>query len=168
MREKPLELKIVSELLKDSRLSDRQLAGALRTSRANIARRRARVEEKLITGYTVIPRLREIGFEIVAFTFVKNQQQAYSTSEKTEEAVERTREWFEKHPNVVFASAGEGLGFDGLLVSLHKKYSDFVRFKKEHDDELRNLVIDSQSLIVDINPKTILKTFHLKYLSDAE
>lgn len=167
MREKPLELKIVSELLKDSRLNDRQLAGVLRTSRANIARTRRRVEEQLINEYTVIPKWREIGFEILAFTFVKKRKQVYLTPEKSDEAVKKTREWLEKHPNVVFASAGEGLGFDGLFVSLHKSYSEFVRFKKEHDDELRNLVTDSQSLIIDINPKTILKTFHLKYLADV-
>jgi len=168
MRERLLESKIMSELLKDSRLSDRQLAGALRTSETNIARARSRVAKQLIDGYTIIPKWKEIGFEIIAFTFIKNRKEVYLTSKKCDEAVKKTREWYREHPNVVFASAGEGLGFDGLFVSLHKSYSEFVRFKREHDDELRDTVTDSQSLIVDISPKTILKTFHLKYLAGVE
>lgn len=162
-----MELKILSELLKNSSLNDRQLAEALGASESTIVRTRARVEEKLIDGYTVIPKWKEIGFEIVAFTLIKGRKDIYLKSGKYEEAVRKAKEWFEKRPNVVFASAGDGIGRDGLFISLHKSYPEFVRFKKEHDDELRDLLIDSESFIVDINPNTILKSFHLKYLADA-
>lgn len=108
------------------------------------------------------------GFEIIAFTFVKSPTEEHQKPEKYEEAVKKTRQWFMKQPNVVFASVGEGLGWDHIYVSLHKNYSEFAQLKRKHDTELSNLITNSQRFIADMNPKVILKPLNLKYLEDAK
>ena len=68
---KPIDYKILFELMKDSHRSDRQLAKSLGVSQPTVTRRRAMLEENFIEGYTVIPKFGQIGFEIAAFTFLK-------------------------------------------------------------------------------------------------
>ncbi len=62
---KPIDYKILFELMKDSHRSDRQLAKALGVSQPTVTRRRAMLEENYIEGYTVIPKFGQIGFEII-------------------------------------------------------------------------------------------------------
>jgi len=108
------------------------------------------------------------GFEIIAFTFAKSRREEHLKPEKYEESMKKTREWFIKQPNVIFASVGEGLGWDRVCVSLHKSYSEFAELKRKHDTELANLITKSQSFIADMNPIVILKSFPIKYLEEAK
>ena len=73
-----------------------------------------------------------------------------------------------KQPNVIFAIEGQGMGWDGICVSFHNSYSDFTEFMKKHNSELSDVLIDSQSFISNIEPTTIRKPFHLKYLEKAK
>ncbi len=161
-----LDYKILCELLTNSRVSDRQLARRLGVSQPTITRRRSNVEKKLIDSYTVIPKWEEIGYEIVVFTFIKGEKDVRKPG-VFDATLRRVKDWFSKEPNVIFAATGEGLGFDGVMISFHKCYSDYIVFKRKHDAELSNFSTESQSFIVDINPKIVLKSFHLKYLKDA-
>ena len=68
---KPIDYKILWELIKNSRRSDRQLARVLHISQPTVTRRRALLEKKLIDGYTAIPKWKNIGYEIFAITFTK-------------------------------------------------------------------------------------------------
>src|SRR5512136_1409157 len=70
---KPIDSKLLFELMKDSHRSDRQLAKSLEVSQPTVTRRRAMLEENYTEGYTVIPKLGRIGFEIAAFTFLKSK-----------------------------------------------------------------------------------------------
>jgi DNA-binding Lrp family transcriptional regulator len=164
---KPIDYKILSDLLRDSDISDRQLAKKLGKSQPTITRRRSRLEKTMMEGYTIIPRLREMGFEIVAITFIAGKRN-HLTGSKFEQAQEKARAWHSKHPNVLYAAAGQGMGWSGVVVSVHTSYSDYVKFKNEHDSEFREVLADTQSFLVDLNPKTTLKPFHLKYLADLE
>jgi DNA-binding Lrp family transcriptional regulator len=164
---KPIDYKILSDLLRDSDISDRQLAKKLGKSQPTITRRRSRLEKTMMEGYTIIPRLREMGFEIVAITFIAGRRN-HLTGSKFEQAQEKARAWHSKHPNVLYAAAGQGMGWSGVVVSVHTSYSDYVKFKNEHDSEFREVLADTQSFLVDLNPKTTLKPFHLKYLADLE
>jgi DNA-binding Lrp family transcriptional regulator len=164
---KPIDYKILSNLLRDSDISDRQLAKKLGKSQPTITRRRSKLEKTMIDGYTIIPRLREMGFEIIAITFIAGRRN-HLTGSKFEQAQEKARAWHSKHPNVFFAAAGQGMGWSGVVVSIHTSYSDYVRFKNEHDSEFGEVLADTQSFLVDLNPKTTMKPFHLKYLADLE
>jgi DNA-binding Lrp family transcriptional regulator len=164
---KTIDYKLLWELLKNSRRSDRQLAKALGTSQPTITRRRANLEKNFIEGYTAIPKWDRIGFELVAFSFVKHKIK-YAKPEVRKEAFRKVEEWMMKQPNVILAIDGQGMGWDGVLVSFHKTYSDFAEFIRKHNSELSDFLIDSQSFIADINSATIRKPFHLKYLAKAK
>ena len=164
---KPLDYKILSGLLRASDISDRQLAKKLGKSQPTISRRRSKLEKTMIDGYTIIPRLKEMGFEIIAITFIAGKRN-HLTGSKFEQAQEKARAWHSKHPNVIFASAGQGMGWSGVVVSIHTSYSDYVKFKDEHDGEFGEFLADTQSFLVDLDPKATLKPFHMKYLADLE
>jgi len=164
---KTIDYKLLWELMKNSRRSDRELAKVLGTSQPTVSRRRIIIEKSFIDGYTAIPKWEKIGFELVAFTFVKHKIK-YAKPEVRAAAFKKVEEWMMKQPNVVLAIDGQGMGWDGIFVSFHKNYSDFAEFMRKHNSELSDLLIDSQSFIADINPTTIRKPFHLKYLADAK
>ncbi|MGD0496268.1 MAG: Lrp/AsnC family transcriptional regulator [Candidatus Bathyarchaeia archaeon] len=164
---KTIDYKVLSELMKDSRRSDRQLAKALGTSQPTVSRRRVNLEKSFIDGYTAIPKWEKIGFELVAFSFVKHKIK-YATPEVRDKSFRKVEEWMMKQPNVILAIEGQGMGWDGIFVSFHKSYSDFAEFMRKHNSEFSDLLIDTQSFISDINPTTIRKPFHLKYLANAK
>jgi DNA-binding Lrp family transcriptional regulator len=164
---KSIDYKLLGELLKNSRRSDRELAKALGTSQPTVTRRRANIEKNFIDGYTAIPKWEKIGFEIVAFTFVRHNIK-YVKLEVRQETFRKVEEWMMKQPNVVFAIEGQGMGWDGIFVSFHKNYSDFTEFMKKHNSELSEFLIDCQSFVSNISPTTIRKPFHLKYLEKAK
>jgi len=161
---KPIDYKILFELMKDSKRSDRQLAKFLHVSQPTITRRRAMLERELMDGYTAIPRWKEIGYELVAFTFVKHKIK-YAKPDVRKEAFRRVEEWMMNQPNVVLAIDGQGMGWDGICVSFHKSYSDFTEFIRKHDSDLSDLLVESQSFVATTNPTRIRKPFHLKYLA---
>ncbi len=161
-----MDYKILCELLMNSRVSDRQLARRLGIPLPTLTRRRSNVEKKFIESHTIIPKWEEIGYEIVVFTFIKAEKNVRKPG-VFDATLRKVKDWFSKEPNVIFAATGEGLGLDGVVISFHKCYSDYVAFKRRHDAELSSFSSGSQSFIVDINPRIVLKSFHLKYLKDA-
>jgi len=89
---KSTDFQIIWELMKDSRRSDARLARVLGVSQPTVTRKRANLERDVIEGYTAVPKFGVIGFEIVAFTFVKSQLKYAKREEKTE-ARGKAREW---------------------------------------------------------------------------
>ena len=164
---KTLDYELLWELMKNSRRSDRELAKVLGTSQPTVSRRRVIIEKSFIDGYTAIPKWEKIGFELIAFTFVKHKIK-YAKPEVREAGFKKVEEWMMKQPNVILAIDGQGMGWDGVCVSFHKSYSDFTEFMRKHNSELSDFLIETQSFIADINPTTIRKPFHLKYLEKAK
>jgi len=160
---KPIDYKLLFELMKDSKRSDRQLAKVLHVSQPTITRRRAMLEKGFIDGYTAIPKWEKVGYELIVFTFVKHKIK-YANPKVQEEAFRRVEEWMMNQPNVVLAIEGQGMGWDGVCISFHKNYSYFIEFIRKHDSELSDLLVESQSFVATINQANIRKPFHLKYL----
>ena len=64
-------IKLLYELMKNSKRSDRDLAKILKVSQPTITRTRKKLQETgYIRGYTVLPDLAKLGYEIAAFTFI--------------------------------------------------------------------------------------------------
>ena len=121
---KELVKKLLIELLRNSKESDRKLAKKLGVSQPTITRTRRKIErEGLIKGYTVLPDWRKLGFEILAFTFVKMDPKVVS-----KELIGKVKEYASEFPNAIFASTGEGLGMTGVIMSLHKDYRDYCQY----------------------------------------
>jgi DNA-binding Lrp family transcriptional regulator len=160
---KPIDYKLLFELMKDSHRSDRQLAKALGVSQPTVTRRRSMLEKNYIEGYTIIPKFEKIGFEIAAFTFLKSKLKQKTGQEK-DEALKKLNEWYMKQPNVLLVQEGRGIGWDAICVSLHKSFPDFAEFIRAQDSELSDWIIESQTFHADLNPGIAIKPFHLKYL----
>ena len=74
---KDLEIKMLSELMKNSRRSDRELAKAVGTSQPTATRIRTKLEkEGYVKEYTAIPDFIKIGYTIMALTFLKFDQKS--------------------------------------------------------------------------------------------
>jgi len=69
---KDIELRLVSELMKNSRRSDRELARTLKISQPTVTRMRTRLEkEGIIKEYTMIPDFSKLGYHLIGITFIK-------------------------------------------------------------------------------------------------
>jgi DNA-binding Lrp family transcriptional regulator len=161
---KPIDYKILFELMKDSHRSDRQLAKSLGVSQPTVTRRRATLEENFVEGYTVIPKFGQIGFEIAAFTFLKSKLKL-KTGEEKNQALQKMREWYMKQPNVILVLDGRGMGWDAVCISLHENFSNFAEFIRAHDSELSEWVIESQTFQADLKSGIVIKPLHFKYLT---
>jgi DNA-binding Lrp family transcriptional regulator len=161
MKEERL-LKLLKELMRNSRRSDRELAKVTGTSQPTVTRNR-KLLAKYVRSYTIVPEFGKIGYEILALTFAKAK--TYGAKE-VEAEVEMAKKWVTKHPNVIFASDGEGLGKDAVIVSLHRDYSQYADFMREYTVNFADFVIDVQSFIVSMKTGIIMKPFDLKYLAD--
>jgi len=116
---KELQKKLLVELLKDAKRSDRELARVLHSSQPTITRARQKIErEGFIKSYTFIPDWRKLGFEIMAFTFTKMRPEILS-----EEMIGKVKKYAAKFPNAILATSGEGLGMTGVIISLHRDYA---------------------------------------------
>jgi DNA-binding Lrp family transcriptional regulator len=124
---KDTELKVISELMKDSRRSDRELAKVIGVSQPTITRTRRKLEkEGYIKEYTMIPDFAKLGYELMSVLFVKVKDRA--KLEDFKRASEATAEEVNKNvfPDLL-NEAGMGLGFDGIIITLHRSYSDYTK-----------------------------------------
>lgn len=160
---KNTEIRLLSELMKDSRRSDRQLAKALNVSQPTVTRTRTKLEkEGIVKEHTIIPDFRKLGIEIVAFVFgvwLPEKIKDYSEDER----VKKLEKFFSKHPNVIFASSGQGLNKNNMMISLHKDYSDYSEFMSQARTEWAGLV-ELESFIISLEADLIPLPFSLRNL----
>jgi len=125
---KETKLRLLSELLKNSKASDRELGVKLGVSQPTVSRIRAKFEKDgFIKEYTFVPDFRKLGFEIMALTLVKLKKEL--TMEQVRAIWKFADEYEKTNPFAyVMAADGTGLGYDRVVISLHRDYSDFVRF----------------------------------------
>jgi DNA-binding Lrp family transcriptional regulator len=127
---KEIELKLVSELMKNSRRSDRELSKVLGVSQPTVTRLRSRLEkEVVIKEYTMIPDFRMIGYHLLGLTFVKLKRTL--APEEVEKARKRTQLALAKSSfGIVLLERGLGLGYDGVIIAYYRDYSDYTNHKK--------------------------------------
>ena len=122
-----IELKLLSELMKNSRRTDRELARAIGCSQPTVARARSKLEkEGYIKEYTVIPDFSKLGYELLALTFVKLRKGL--GKEEVDKARRIAQEGLPKTPFcIVMMERGKGLGYEGVVVSLHENYTSHAK-----------------------------------------
>ena len=157
-------LRLVSEMLKNSKKSDRELAGILGVSQPTVSRTRARIEKEYIKTYTIIPDFQKLGYQIMAFTISKLKQS--SENIPAEKMMQRAKEWITKRPNIIFAADGEGFGKDFIIVSFHKNYSAYAKFARSFAMDWGASLDNFESFLVSIGSGYSLRDFDLKYLAE--
>jgi DNA-binding Lrp family transcriptional regulator len=140
---KTVESKLISELMKDSRRSDRELAKSIGVSQPTVTRLRARLEkEKVIREYTMVPDFQKLGFKILAITSLA------MVKEPDSKEFERALHTFQ---NVLMFERGLGLKSSHMVVSLHEDYSSYAEFKRKLEENEFWEVTDSASFLVNLN-----------------
>jgi len=154
-------MSLLLELLKDSKRSDREIAKFLGVSQPTITRMRSRlVKEGVIKEFTVIPDFVKMGYEIMAISCVKKKM---PVTELREKAVK----WWKKYPNVIFAAGAEGMGKNGVMISLHKSYTDFSNFVTEQLRYWGDEIADYDTMLISLKG-IIVKPLSLAYLAEQE
>jgi DNA-binding Lrp family transcriptional regulator len=151
---KMIERKLIAELMKNSRRSDRELARVIGVSQPTVSRMVKRLEkEGYIREYTIIPDFQKLGYQLVALTLLKLKTSL--SPEEAEKARETTKERLkESRFPIVMLERGMGLGYDGVLVSLYEDYSSYT----EHMNLLRTYpfleLSHIESFIISLSDKT--------------
>ncbi len=164
---KDIDFKILFELMKNSKRSDRQLAKQLGVSQPTITRRRARLEKEVLEGYTAIPKWDKLGYGILSFVLVKSPAK-FASQEAVRNATERSLKWLAKQSNVIFGSGCRGMGMTGIMICLHKDYAEFDEFMSAHREQLGDILEDVQTVVVNLSGKAVYRPLHLKYLAEGK
>jgi len=165
MRE--IERKLISELLKNSRRSDRDLAKAIGSSQPTITRMRHKLEkEGYIKEYTMIPDFTKLGMKIMAFHFAHWKSGALETLSQKEVFQEKVADFFSGQPNMIFASSGQGWGMSRTGITFHKDYSDFVAYKTKMETDWGSYMTKYDTFIISLKGDKVMRSLTLKYLAD--
>jgi DNA-binding Lrp family transcriptional regulator len=162
---KPIDVKLIHELVRDSHRSDRQIAKTLGVSQPTVTRRRTMLEQTYLDGYTVLPKLDQLGYELLSITCMKTTHKKLKGAEK-QETLKRMSEYFARKPNVLMVYEGEGLGCDAVCLSIHRNYAEYAEFTREARAELADAVSEVQSFHVSLKNAAAIKPLHLKYLAE--
>ena len=123
---KKVELKLISELMKNSRQSDRNLAKVIGVSQPTVTRIRNKLEkEGYIREYTMIPDFSKLGYKIMAITFALSRSLEKEEAEKAGKTLADSVK--DKQFEFIMLERGDGLGFDGVVISLHEDYASYLK-----------------------------------------
>ena len=163
---KDIELKLIAELMKNSRRSDRQLAKALGVSQPTVTRTRCRLEkEGYLREYTVIPDFVKLGFQLASFILVRGRKEL-SAEEKEKARQISMKDMAERAPNeIVLFNRGMGGGYTGVIVSFHKSYSDYSKLVARIREYPFVDTSATLSFIVDLNDKIQYRYFTFSTLA---
>lgn len=152
--------KLLFALIKNSKRSDRELARALQLSQPTVTRLRKIVEKEAIEQYTALPNLSYLGFNLISFTFSSTRELVFPLWDKG-------KKWIKEQPSIIFASTGQGMDSDVVIVSVHKDYADFVKFyltfRSDWGDSLQNF----RTFLISVKASLQLKAFSLNSLVES-
>jgi DNA-binding Lrp family transcriptional regulator len=148
---KDVELRLISELMKNCHRSDRELARALGISQPTVTRIRNRLEkEGVVREYAMIPDFRRLGYDLMGVTFFKL---AEPLSKEREKDLRKTG--IEVEQQNIFGSLmvvrGLGLQKDRMFITLYKDYADYLRTIRL-TKQIANVNVESMdSFLVDLS-----------------
>jgi len=165
---KDIDFKIIFALMKNSKISDRELAKTIGVSQPTVSRRRTKLEKEGLLDYTAIPDFSKLGFQIMAFSFSKWTPEALTELLDKGEFVKQVQRFFSRFPNVIFATTGgSGLGgMDSASISVHKDYNDYTKFMKEIRKEWGKNVAAFDSFIFSLGSDDVVRPITFKYIGE--
>ena len=154
---KDIELRLVSELMKNSRRSDRELARALGVSQPTVSRLISKLQkEGVIKEYTMVPDFCKLGFNLMAIILFKLKP---SSSAEIKELHGAARELdSRRHHPYLLVMDGMGLGKELVAISFHRDYGDYdnyIRAVRESASFRKAYVNtkDIEGFLIDLNYK---------------
>lgn len=162
-----IDYKIISELIKNSKISDRELAKSVGVSQPTVSRRRARIEQEELLDYTAIPDFEKFGFEIMAFSFYSWTPEANKERvQNQEEILKKLHAFLSEHLNIFFSSNGRGFGMERMMISLHKSYTDYVKLMNDVQEEWGLYLNKSDSFLVSLKEDVVGRHLNFKRLGE--
>jgi len=157
------DLKILFELIRGAKRSDRELAKVTGVSQPTITRARTKLEkEGFVREYTIIPDLMKLGYELLVFTFL-------SFAEDRPDLFVKAREWTKNQPSVIFANNGEGCGMNSIMLSLHKNYTSYTNLITQLKRDWQPNLTSEQSFVISLNRSDLMiKHFSFRSLLKNE
>jgi DNA-binding Lrp family transcriptional regulator len=126
---KDIEPRLIAELMKNSRRSDRELAKALGISQPTVTRTRMRLEKTgVIREYTMIPDFNKLGYHLCSITLAKFKE--VSQLESFRKMVLADIQRLSEIPQAVLIERGIGHNSNGVVIALHKDYSSYTHFQQ--------------------------------------
>jgi len=161
-------IKLLYEMMKNSKRSDRDLAKIIGVSQPTITRTRKKLEKMgYIKEYTVIPDMTKLGLEIIAFTFlnlIKHPPKGSSTTKNYDDLLK----WLETNPNAIFLAVGNGLnGKNRVMITVHRDFTEYSEFISDLRSEWATCLMDVDTFLISTKGKT-LKPFSFKYLENIK
>lgn len=153
-------VKLLFELIKNSKRSDRDMAKMLGISQPTVTRLRKVLEKEAIMQYTVVPDVAYLGFDILAFTFAR-------TTVPVMEVLDEAKKWAKLQPNVMFATTGQGMEADCVMVSVHKDYANFARYYDLFKKDWGKYVQELKVFLVSLKGSKTIKQFSFNSLVEA-
>ena len=158
---KDIELKLISELIKNCRRSDRELSKTIGVTQPTVSRTIKRLETEGLIEYSANPNLPKLGYKIIAVIFGKRDYEKHP-----EINAQKARDFAKRHPNIIFGAAGSGLGYDRLSISLHKDYSEYHKFVQNIQVEWQGIMSVS-AFLIDLTSKDVVQPFSLKHFAES-
>ena len=154
-------LSVFSELIKNSKMSDRDIAKKLNISQPTVTRIRKKLESTgFITEYTLIPNFPKLGFEIVAFIFF-NANRCIGKEVKN-----KAHEWIFKNSSIMFSAAGDGIrGKNCAIVTMHKNFTEYTNFLNDFKRTFGGDVGPVETFLVSLSSPT---PKHISFRNIAE
>jgi DNA-binding Lrp family transcriptional regulator len=120
----PREKQVLTELLKDCKVSDQEIARRLKTSRPTVFKIRERLEkEGIIKSYVPLVNFEKLNLNLQAVILYRWRD--YSKTSELEKIVKLIKSM----PEVILFIKGEGMGSKtDLIISIHEDIKDYERF----------------------------------------
>ena len=149
---KEIERKMLSELIKNSRRSDRELAKAISASQPTATRIRTKLEkEGYVKEYTAIPSLNKIGYSLLALTFIKLDIKHSLPMADFAEFRKMHYDALAKNPSaIMLVKRGMGLGYDAVIVSLHADYASCDKFRTFIRQNMMERIVGIDTFLVNL------------------
>ncbi len=153
---KDLELRLIGELVKNCRVTDRELAKLLNVSQPTISRTRQRLENNGLIEYTGAPNLARLGYEIIAVVLGKRD-----FAKHPETIIAEASDFVKQHPNIIFAADGNGIDYDVISISIHKDYTDYSKFMSELRTQAGE-TMKADSFLVELSGEGVIRGLSMK------
>ena len=141
---------LISELISNSRRSDRELARAIGVSQPTVSRMIKRLEsEGVVNEYTMIPNFRKLGYNLCAFIFLRLKDLPPEGIEKVREAVKESLS--QSNFVILLLERGLGIGRDAVMVCLYKDYATYAQHRNIIREFPYITASDVDSFLVDLN-----------------
>jgi DNA-binding Lrp family transcriptional regulator len=159
---KNVEVKVIVELMKNSRRSDRELAKAIGSSQPTVSRVIRRLEkEGVIKEYTMIPDFVRLGYQMMGVTFtraptIENEQKSVELRKSVEE-LERKRPFAS-----LMAVYGMGFGKDVMFITLYRNYARYTEAMRLTRSLPHIDAKEIDSFLVDLNDENNYRLLTMK------